>query len=92
MARIVLRAALASALMGLGWAAAKAQTPLPDFELVVDAPAGDTSMECRRGCTLLWVERGIPEGATPRQTFSFRCGGGGVQRCSSSRVGGWITP
>jgi hypothetical protein len=91
-ARVVFRVALAFTLMGLGWAGAKAQTSSPDFELVVDAPVGETSIECRRGCSLLWVERGIPDGAIRQQTFSFSCGGGGVQRCSSSRVGGWVRP
>lgn len=27
---------------------------------------------------------------TPQSTFSFRCSGGGVQRCSSATIGGWI--
>src|SRR5213592_2352183 len=31
----------------------------PDFELVVDAPAGPTTITCVRGCRLMWVERGI---------------------------------
>jgi hypothetical protein len=26
------------------------------------------------------------------RTFEFSCQGGGVQRCSSAKVGGWITP
>jgi len=55
MARFVLQGAVVFALVGLGWAAAKAQTPAPNFELIVDAPAGETTIQCARGCTLMWV-------------------------------------
>ena len=90
MVRFVLQAAVAFSLVGLGWAAAKAQTTPPDFELMVDAPAGETVIQCVRGCTLLWVERGINPNGRPTPSFSFRCTGGAEQRCSSATVGGWV--
>jgi hypothetical protein len=79
-------------LVGLGWAVGKAQTSQPDFELVVTAPAGETNVECRRGCELVWVERGINPNAKPQSTFTFSCSGGGAQQCSSARIGGWVKP
>ena len=82
------RAALATVLVGIGWTARGAQSQ-PDFELVVNAPAGATSIECRRGCELLWVERGPNSSAAPQQTFDFKCSGAAAS-CSSGRVGGWI--
>jgi hypothetical protein len=90
MARKLARIVVAAALVGCGWLAGSAQTQAPDFELVVNAPVGETTVTCKRGCDLLWVERGIPTGAERQSEFSFRCGGAGVQRCSSATVGGWI--
>jgi hypothetical protein len=85
MRRKVLNGVAALALISLGWIAGRAQTG-PDFEFIVDAPAGHTSVECIKGCKLLWVERGIS--GAPKRTFDFSCGG--QDRCSSARVGGWI--
>jgi hypothetical protein len=93
MCRAALRIAIAAALVGAGWIAAKAQTADPDFEIVVDAPAGKTTIECVRGCDLAWVQRGLNPSAKPTATFSFSCGGPAVApeaRCSSYKVGGWI--
>ena len=90
MKRLILQAGIALALVGLGWAAARAQMRAPDFELVVNAPEGKTTIECVRGCTLMWVERGINENSRPQPSFWFSCTGNAVQRCSSARVGGWI--
>jgi hypothetical protein len=89
MARLWLRVAVAIALMGTGWVAAKAQSSAPSFELVVEAPGGPTVITCVRGCTLAWVERGVNPRAKPIQTFEFSCTG---SQCSSGKVGGWITP
>lgn len=92
MTRIFIRGVVALALIGAGWVAAKAQTPSPEFELIVNAPAGETSIECVRGCTLRWVERGFNPNDEGSPTFSFKCSGATVERCSSARVGGWLTP
>ena len=83
------RAAVAIALVGLGWAAGRAQTPGPDFEGRINAPEGETTVECVRGCELMWVERGVNPNDTQQPRFSFACRGA-VQRCSSGRIGGWV--
>ena len=88
MARTIL-VVIGLALFGGGWMVGKAQSQRPDFELIVNAPAGETSVQCVRGCDLMWVERGVNPNDTPQPTFSFACRGA-VERCSSSRVGGWI--
>jgi len=59
MIRTSLRIATVAALVGIGWMAAKAQTSEPNFEIVVSAPSGETTIECVRGCELSWVERGL---------------------------------
>lgn len=92
MTRIVLRAAVILAAMGMGWAVAKAQTAEPAFELLVDAPVGSTTISCVKGCTLAWVQRGVNPNSQPMATFSYGCKGPGAERCSSGKVGGWITP
>jgi hypothetical protein len=81
---------LALLLFAFGWAAGQAQVAQPDFELVVEAPAGATTITCKRGCNLAWVERGVPQQASQTPEFSFRCGGPNVERCSSYAVGGWV--
>ena len=75
-----------------GWAVAKAQTADPVFELVVDPPGGPTTITCVKGCTVAWLEHGVNPNSRPIQTFSFECSGPNVERCSSRKVGGWITP
>jgi hypothetical protein len=89
MKRMTGRLALAAGLLSLGWAAGRAQPAQPDFEIVVDAPAGATNITCVRGCALAWVERGVNPNATPMPTFSYNCN---AARCSSFKVGGWIKP
>lgn len=70
----------------IGWTAGRAQTATPDFELVVNAPGGETSIQCVRGCDLKFIERlNANSGAIP--TFTFRCG---ASQCSSGRIGGWV--
>jgi hypothetical protein len=91
-ARLLLEATLALALLGTGWAVARAQTSEPDFELRVDAPAGQTTITCVRGCKLKWVERGINPRAGVMSSFEYGCEGATVQRCGSGKIGGWINP
>jgi hypothetical protein len=50
---------MAFTLVVIGWLAAKAQSSSADFELVINAPSGETTVECVRGCKLAWVERGL---------------------------------
>jgi hypothetical protein len=87
MKRIAVRLALAAGLLLLGWTAGRAQPAQPDFEILVDAPTGATSITCVRGCELAWVQRGVIPTSLPMPTFHYECSGG---RCSSGKVGGWI--
>ena len=87
MIRPVVTIAIALALCGTGWVAGRAQANAPDFEFVVDAPGGQTTVTCVRGCKLMWVERGINPNAMATSSFQYACTG---PRCSSARVGGWI--
>lgn len=89
MRRVVLRSLMALVLVALGWAVGKAQTAQPDFELIVSSPMGETTVECRRGCGLLWVERGVNSVPQPQPTFTYACKSADG-RCSSARIGGWI--
>ena len=91
MRQIISRLAVAVALVAAGWAAGTAQSSQPDFELIVDAPAGETSVRCVRGCELSWVERGVNPNAAATPRFSFACRGERLERCSSARIGGWMT-
>jgi hypothetical protein len=70
-----------------GWAVGRAQSAAPDFELVVNAPGGETSIECVRGCDLKWVERGPNPNSGLMTKFTFSCG---ASECSSGRIGGWF--
>lgn len=92
MLRVSARLGVVLVLLACGWTIGRAQTPQPDFELVVDAPVGATTVVCKRGCTLAWTERGLPSSSETRQPrFEFKCSGSSVQRCSSYTVGGWVT-
>ena len=77
-------------LFGVGWGVGKAQTSQPQFELMVRAPAGATTVECSRGCRLAWVERGVNPRSKPIPAFTFECSGENVDRCGSGKIGGWI--
>jgi hypothetical protein len=88
MARKGFTAAIALALVLFGWVAGRSQASPPDFEFTVDAPSGETTVTCVRGCELLWVERGIAPTAGHDKKFVYSCG---AIRCGSGRVGGWIT-
>ncbi len=60
MKRIALRLFLAGGLIGMGWTIGRAQASSPDFELRIDAPGGETSVTCVRGCELAWIQRMVP--------------------------------
>ena len=87
MARFCFRVLIAVGLLATGWIAAQAQSANPDFELIVEAPGGATSIRCVRGCNLAWVERGVNLNSRPIDTFDFYCS---APRCSSAKVGGWV--
>jgi hypothetical protein len=85
--RTVVQSTIATGLILFAWAVGRAQTSAPAFEFVVDAPGGETTITCVRGCGLAWVERGSPANASRLTTFRYRCT---APRCSSGRVGGWL--
>lgn len=65
------RIVVALVLVGLGWAAARAQAPaVPDFELSVTSQEGKTTIECLRGCGLQWVERQVPNRTEAQKSFT----------------------
>jgi hypothetical protein len=78
----------------IGWAAGRAQAPAqPAFEIRVNAPTGETTIECVRGCTLAWVQRGVIPSDVPQSTFTYSCSGAAAPpRCGSGLIGGWLTP
>jgi hypothetical protein len=75
------------AAMLTGWIVGHAQTTNPDFELLVNAPGGETSIQCLRGCDLSWIERGLNPRSGVMTKFTFSCG---ASECSSGRIGGWL--
>ncbi len=92
MKRQALRMTVAAGLLALGWTAGRAQTSAPDFELVVNSPKGEVTVQCVRGCELAWAERGVNGRAARMSTFTFDCEGPGPMRCPSGRIGGWLKP
>jgi len=85
------RAVIAVALVLLGWVAGRAQSSNePDFEITINAPEGETVVECVRGCGLQWVARGVNPDGVPQRTFSWKCQGPPSGRCGSGRIGGWL--
>ena len=92
MGRIAVRTVLVIVLVGFGWVVGRAQSAGPDFEIKINAPEGETTVECVRGCQLAWVERFDPATVVPNKTFvTYRCGNSGDRPCCSGLVGGWIT-
>ena len=86
MIRASLRIAMAAALVGIGWVVGVAQTSQPDFELLINAPSGETRIECVRGCTLSWVERGLNSNAEASSKIHVRL----RRRALLIREGWWL--
>ena len=88
MRRVIARAALVIGLVGVGWSIGRAQIPEPDFQILVDAPGGETAVHCVRGCNLQFhMDAGNPRN-TPQEAFSFACNGG-TPRCSA-KINGFL--
>ena len=85
---ITKRAVWALILIGLGWTVGSAERPQPEFMIAIDAPAGETRVECLSGCKLVGA-RDLPN---PRagfmKVYSYSCSGVSVQRCEA-KVAGW---
>jgi hypothetical protein len=88
MGRVIVLVVFALTLIAIGWFGAKAQSSSPDFELIVTAPSGETTVECVRGCKLAWVERGLNPNQGADGKFIYSCG---AVRCASGKVGGWVS-
>jgi hypothetical protein len=92
MRRITVRVAIAASLIAFGWAVGKAQGVQPDFELIVHAPSGEITLECKRGCGLTFAEQqnGRPakvSGGPVQSALTFGCFR--QERCPSVTVAGW---
>ena len=83
MKRLVSRAVIAAALVGLGWVAGYAAQPQADFELAVSSPNGSTTITCRRGCGLQFI-RYAPSKAEAQPSFTYTC------QSPSGRCGGEV--
>lgn len=78
-------------LVGLGWALGYAERSEPDFMIAIDAPAGETRVECLSGCNLKGSRDLENPNAAKLTVYSYGCSGGAVQRCGT-RVAGWSVP
>jgi hypothetical protein len=89
--RTPLTISAAAGLVMLGWTTGRAaQTPRADFELTVSSPVGETTITCTRGCGLQFI-RMAPDKSAAQPSFTYRCGGGGAERCGGA-VQGWVVP
>ncbi len=75
-------------LLGLGWTIGHAQRPEPDFMIAIDAPVGDTRVECTSGCTLMGAKDLGNPNAMQMRVYTYGCSGRSVQRCGT-QVAGW---
>ena len=83
------RVAVAFILVGLGWTLGYAQRPAPEFMLAIDAPAGQTRVECVSGCRLMGSrDLGNPNAGQMR-VYTYGCSGGAVERCTA-QAAGWL--
>jgi hypothetical protein len=76
----------ALALVSGGWLVGRAQTPAPDFTLSLDAPGGETTVTCTKGCELQGGRDFGNERAGYMQKYWYRCG---ADRCTAT-VNGWL--
>jgi hypothetical protein len=89
--RTLRRLCLAAVLVTIGWTTGRAaQAPPADFEITVSSPVGETTITCTRGCGLQFI-RMRPDRSAAERSFTYRCGGGGAERCGGA-VQGWIIP
>jgi hypothetical protein len=87
--KVIRQIVLALGLLGLGWALGYAQRVEPEFMIQIDAPAGETSVECLSGCELVGARDVENPRAGRMKTYRYRCGGESAQRCTG-RVAGWL--
>jgi hypothetical protein len=79
--------AIALILLGSGWAVGQAQRPAPEFMISIDAPVGETRIECVSGCQLIGArDVGVPS-AGRMKSYTFSCTD--PHRCKGA-AGGWL--
>jgi len=84
------RAVWALVLIGLGWVVGAAERPEPEFMIAIEAPVGETRLECLSGCKLVGA-RDLPNPrADQMKVYSYGCSGPDVQHCRA-QVAGWLT-
>lgn len=79
----------AFALFGAGLAIGQAQDSDPDFLLKIDAPAGQTTVECVSGCSFIGAMDLDNPNAGRMAVYEYGCQGDNIERCSA-KVAGWI--
>jgi len=85
---ITKRVVWAIALVALGWTVGAAERSEPEFMLAIDAPVGETRVECLSGCRLIGA-RDLPNPrASQLKVYAYGCTGRGVPRCGAT-VAGW---
>jgi hypothetical protein len=85
MKQFAIRTTMAVGLVALGWAAGRAQATAADFTLRIEAPMGETKIECVQGCALQFV-REAPNRDRAMPSFNYGCTG---QKCGAE-VHGWL--
>ena len=80
MVRFATRVLIIIVLTAIGWSVGKAQEPPLVINFTIDAPVGDTTIQCERGCEFYSSQQGR---ARASSQFMFSCTAeGGRQRCS----------
>ncbi|HET9394754.1 MAG TPA: hypothetical protein VFO36_01760 [Nitrospiraceae bacterium] len=87
--KVLRQIVLSLGLLGLGWTLGYAQRAEPEFMIQIDAPVGDTTVECLSGCELMGARDVGNSRAGRMKTYRYRCGGESIQRCSG-RAAGWL--
>ena len=87
--RVMKGAFVAFVLVGLGWAVGNAQRSQPEFMIAIDAPVGETRVECVSGCELMGArDLGNPN-AGRLKVYAYGCRGRNVRRCTA-QIAGWL--
>jgi hypothetical protein len=76
-------------LVSLGWVIGHAQRAEPEFMISIDAPVGETRIECASGCELMGSRDVGNPSAGRLKVYMYGCAGRNAQRCGAS-VAGWL--
>ena len=89
MRRTLVQIIMAVGFLVAGWSAGRAQNVKPDFVLLVDSPNGTTTVQCVRGCELVFGRSADNPRAARTPTFTYTCKSQDGQ-CSSQEIAGWV--